>query len=200
MSFDNRIRLITTIFQPPFMMLKKGRNSTLSEESISRGTILDSSMVEGYCADLAYVICNEKLKIPYKFVIETKYGNEIGEGGMIGALVTHRADLAIAPLTITAAREKVVDFTQPFMNLGISVMIFKPQKIKPVMLLIVFFVIRKNGISILLVENRQCSPSWLRCPKRSGSGSLFPTFLSILSCLSSTNFPPTNGTSRMKTM
>jgi ABC-type amino acid transport substrate-binding protein len=142
MSFDNRTRLITTIFQEPFMMLKKNLNSTLSEETISRGMILDPSMVEGYCADLAYAICHEKLKIPYKFVIETKYGIQSDEGtwdGMIGALVTYRTDLAIATLTITAAREKVVDFTQPFMNFGISMMIHKPQKIEPVMLLIVFF-------------------------------------------------------------
>ncbi len=124
------------------MMLKKNLNSTLSEESIPGGMILDPSMVEGYCADLAYVICHEKLKIPYKFVIETKYGIQIDEGiwdGMIGALVAHRANLAIAPLTITAVREKVVDFTQPFMNLGISIMVLKPQKEGPVILLIVFF-------------------------------------------------------------
>ena len=149
------------------MMLKRNRNSNLSEASISRGTILDLSMVEGYCADLAYVICYEKLKIRCKFVIETKYGNQGSDGiwtGMIGALVTHRADLAIAPLTITAVRQKVVDFTQPFMNLGISIMIQKPQKIKPVILLIVFFVIRKNNISLLLVENRECSSSWPRFP------------------------------------
>ena len=39
--------------------------------------------------------------------------------------------MAIAPLTITAGREKVVDFTKPFMTLGISIMIKKPQKTKP---------------------------------------------------------------------
>jgi len=33
------------------------------------------------------------------------------------------ADLAIAPLTIIAARERVIDFSKPFMSLGISIMI-----------------------------------------------------------------------------
>jgi len=33
------------------------------------------------------------------------------------------ADLAIAPLTITSRRERVIDFSKPFMNLGISIMI-----------------------------------------------------------------------------
>jgi len=33
------------------------------------------------------------------------------------------ADLAIAPLTIIADRERVIDFSKPFMSLGISIMI-----------------------------------------------------------------------------
>jgi len=42
-----------------------------------------------------------------------------------------QADLAIAPLTITSIRERVVDFSKPFMDLGISIMIKKPEKQKP---------------------------------------------------------------------
>uniref|UniRef100_T1IZK5 Ionotropic glutamate receptor C-terminal domain-containing protein n=1 Tax=Strigamia maritima TaxID=126957 RepID=T1IZK5_STRMM len=41
------------------------------------------------------------------------------------------ADIAVAPLTITSARERVIDFTKPFMSLGISIMIKKPVKLKP---------------------------------------------------------------------
>ena len=41
------------------------------------------------------------------------------------------ADLAIAPLTITALRERVIDFSKPFMSLGISIMIQKPKKEVP---------------------------------------------------------------------
>ena len=36
------------------------------------------------------------------------------------------ADLAIAPLTIISVRERVIDFSKPFMSLGISIMIKKP--------------------------------------------------------------------------
>lgn len=39
--------------------------------------------------------------------------------------------MAIADLTITSVRERVVDFSTPFMNLGISIMIRKPEKQKP---------------------------------------------------------------------
>ena len=42
-----------------------------------------------------------------------------------------RADIAVAPLTITLVREEVIDFSKPFMRLGISIMIKKPQKSKP---------------------------------------------------------------------
>lgn len=116
------------------MMLKKDRNDSLTETSIARGTILDPSMVEGFCADLARAICTEKLKVPYKFLIEKQYGNEIEKGvwdGMVGALINRDADLSIASLTITGAREKVVDFSKPFIDLGISIMIRKPEKQKP---------------------------------------------------------------------
>ncbi len=41
------------------------------------------------------------------------------------------ADIAIAPLTITSIRERVIDFSKPFMSLGISIMIKKPEKQKP---------------------------------------------------------------------
>lgn len=37
----------------------------------------------------------------------------------------------MAPLTITLVREEVIDFSKPFMSLGISIMIKKPQKSKP---------------------------------------------------------------------
>lgn len=41
------------------------------------------------------------------------------------------ADIAIAPMTITAERERVIDFSKPFMSLGISIMIKKPAKENP---------------------------------------------------------------------
>jgi len=44
---------------------------------------------------------------------------------------SQEADLAIAPLTISSMRERVIDFSKPFMDLGISIMIKKPEKQKP---------------------------------------------------------------------
>lgn len=47
------------------------------------------------------------------------------------SLLLQKADIAVAPLTITLVREEVIDFSKPFMSLGISIMIKKPQKSKP---------------------------------------------------------------------
>ena len=46
-------------------------------------------------------------------------------------LSVQKADLAIADLTITYEREQAVDFSMPFMNLGISILYKKPQKQPP---------------------------------------------------------------------
>lgn len=55
--------------------------------------------------------------------------NEVGGwDGIVGELVRREADIAIAPLTITSERERVIDFSTPFMNHGISIMIKKPLK------------------------------------------------------------------------
>jgi len=49
----------------------------------------------------------------------------------IDDLLLQKADIAIAPLTINSQRERVLDFSKPFMELGISIMIKKPEKLKP---------------------------------------------------------------------
>lgn len=43
----------------------------------------------------------------------------------INGLYMQEADLAIAPLTLTAAREKAVGMTKPFMQTGISILLRK---------------------------------------------------------------------------
>ncbi|GFS12028.1 glutamate receptor [Elysia marginata] len=65
-----------------------------------------------------------------RFVKDGRYGSPKSNGtwdGMVGELIRHEADMAIAPFTITADRSRVIDFTKPFMSLGISIMIKRPQ-------------------------------------------------------------------------
>lgn len=42
-----------------------------------------------------------------------------------------KADLAVAPLTITHVREKAIDFSKPFMTLGVSILYRKPNGTNP---------------------------------------------------------------------
>ncbi|KAI5935691.1 Glutamate receptor 3 [Manis javanica] len=124
-SSENRTIVVTTILESPYVMYKKNHEQLEGNERY-----------EGYCVDLAYEIAKH-VRIKYKLSIvgDGKYGARDPEtkiwNGMVGELVYGRADIAVAPLTITLVREEVIDFSKPFMSLGISIMIKKPQKSKP---------------------------------------------------------------------
>lgn len=134
-SIDNRTRLVVTIFDEPSAMFARIETGGPLDKDIPTGAILDPSQVTGYIADLASAVLQKKLKVPYKFVVERAYGIEMGEGrwnGLIGALMNRSADLAMAPLVITRKRAAAVDFSYPFLASGISLMMLKPNRLKPV--------------------------------------------------------------------
>lgn len=95
-----------------------------------------NAQFEGYAVDLIHEI-SRILGFNYTITLapDGRYGSlnkQTGEwDGMVGELLNQRADLAIADLTITYEREQVVDFTMPFMNLGISILYRKPIKQPP---------------------------------------------------------------------
>lgn len=62
---------------------------------------------------------------------------------------TQSVDFAITDLTITAEREQAVDFTTPFMNLGISILFRKPQPPEPALL--AFLLPFSNGVFINII-------------------------------------------------
>lgn len=71
--------------------------------------------------------------------------------------------MAIAPLTITSARERVIDFTKPFMSLGISIMIKKPVKKNPGKMHTLMYIVENfDKISLFryffIYESPQVSP------------------------------------------
>ena len=61
-----------------------------------------------------------------KLVSDGKYGmydeKEHQWSGMVGELLSKKADLIIADLVITSERVKVIDFTTPFINTGITLL------------------------------------------------------------------------------
>ncbi|CAH0752644.1 unnamed protein product [Diatraea saccharalis] len=122
---QNKTLIVTTILSAPYCMRKEA-----SEK------LTGNAQFEGYAIDLIHEI-SKILKFNYTFKLapDGRYGSQNREtkewDGMIRELLEQRADLAIADLTITYDREQVVDFTMPFMNLGISVLYRKPIKQPP---------------------------------------------------------------------
>ena len=88
---------------------------------------LDLSVI----GSLAYKV-NFKVKIERLILVELAlifFKDAEGRwDGMVGELVRHEADFAVAPLTISTQRERAIEFSMPFMNMGISIMINKPKK------------------------------------------------------------------------
>lgn len=85
---------------------------------------------EGFCIDLLQTIAGI-LEFQYELYLvpDSKFGAEDADGnwnGLVRELVDRKADLAVAPMTINYARESVIDFTKPFMNLGIGILFKLP--------------------------------------------------------------------------
>nr|XP_057919596.1 glutamate receptor 1a isoform X5 [Doryrhamphus excisus] len=124
-GLQNRTYIVTTILESPYVMLKKNHEQLVGNDKY-----------EGYIVELAAEIAKHVgYQYKLKIVSDGKYGARDLESkmwnGMVGELVYGKADVAVAPLTITLVREEVIDFSKPFMSLGISIMIKKPTKSKP---------------------------------------------------------------------
>ncbi|CAM4612577.1 glutamate receptor ionotropic, kainate 4 isoform X1 [Lepidochelys kempii] len=114
-SLFNTTLIVTTILENPYLMLK-GNHQALE----------GNDRYEGFCVDMLKELA-EILHFNYKIrlVGDGVYGVPEVNGtwtGMVGELIARKADLAVAGLTITAEREKVIDFSKPFMTLGISIL------------------------------------------------------------------------------
>ncbi|XP_017759689.1 PREDICTED: glutamate receptor ionotropic, kainate 2-like isoform X3 [Eufriesea mexicana] len=111
--------LVITILEQPYVMLK------------SRGNFSGNARYEGFCIDLLKEIAH-MVGFAYRIelVPDGKYGvydYETGEwNGIVRQLMDKKADLAVGSMTINYARESVIDFTKPFMNLGISILFKVP--------------------------------------------------------------------------
>ncbi|XP_065092480.1 glutamate receptor ionotropic, kainate 2 isoform X2 [Ochlerotatus camptorhynchus] len=124
-TLQNRTFIVLTALSPPYGMLK---------DSPTR--LSGNDRFEGFGIDVIHEL-SLMLGFNYTFVLQEDgvYGSlnrETGKwNGMVQELLDWRADLAITDLTITSDRESAVDFTMPFMNLGISILYRKPTKEPP---------------------------------------------------------------------
>ncbi|XP_034252804.1 glutamate receptor ionotropic, kainate 2-like isoform X2 [Thrips palmi] len=124
-SLHNKTMIVTTILSSPYCMRKD-----------SSAMLTGNAQFEGYGIDLIHEISKILgFNYTFKLVPDGRYGSLNREtkewDGMMRELLDQRADVAIADLTITYDREQAVDFTMPFMNLGISILYRKPIKQPP---------------------------------------------------------------------
>nr|QGW50273.1 gustatory receptor 18 [Chouioia cunea] len=111
--------VVITILETPYVMLR------------SKGNFSGNDRYEGFCIDLLKEIAH-MVGFAYRIelVPDGKYGvydYETGEwNGIVRQLMDKKADLAVGSMTINYARESVIDFTKPFMNLGISILFKVP--------------------------------------------------------------------------
>ncbi|KAG1662346.1 Glutamate receptor ionotropic, kainate 2 [Nymphon striatum] len=147
----NQIVYIYMVSNQPYIMVKE-----------SATELTGNARYEGYCIDLLDEIA-KKLKFKFEIHIneEKKPGkkdNKTGKwNGMIGELMRGEADLAVGDLTITFEREEAVDFTMPFMNLGISILFKKPTQSVPSLLSFLSPLSWKRTITIFSFPVLECS-------------------------------------------
>ncbi|KAG7226017.1 hypothetical protein INR49_018627, partial [Caranx melampygus] len=160
-AMENRTVVVTTIMEGPYVMLKKNwelyegndqyedtvwtwlRRSPNTSESNTRSPSCQMGNMEPETQRQRYGMAwSESLcmganspslpplfpSFPSLHCSCFKYTNPTL---LLSCLLYLKAEIAVAPLTITLVREEVIDFSKPFMSLGISIMIKKPQKSKP---------------------------------------------------------------------
>ncbi|KAL3879137.1 hypothetical protein ACJMK2_031448, partial [Sinanodonta woodiana] len=119
-TLSNRTRMVTTILERPYVMYKDA-------ETEERQPRCGKDNFIGFCVDFAREVARI-VNFTYEICLvkDGKYGEILPNAtwnGMVGELTRNEVDMAIAPISISSQRERVVDFTKPYMSLGISIMI-----------------------------------------------------------------------------
>ncbi|XP_075989373.1 glutamate receptor ionotropic, kainate 2 [Anticarsia gemmatalis] len=110
---------VVTVEEKPYVMVKEGWN------------LQGNARFEGFCIDLlARVAARAGFHYRLRLVPDNMYGArdpDTGQwNGIVRELMDRKADIAVASMTINYAREAVIDFTKPFMNLGIGILFKVP--------------------------------------------------------------------------
>ncbi|TGZ53185.1 Glutamate receptor, ionotropic kainate 2 [Temnothorax longispinosus] len=118
-TMTNITLVVMTREERPYVMVKEDKNLT------------GNARFEGFCIDLLKWIAGQVgFQYAIKLVPDHMYGVYDPDtkewNGIVRELMDKRADLAVASMTINYARESVIDFTKPFMNLGIGILFKVP--------------------------------------------------------------------------
>lgn len=115
-SMENQSLTVVTIEEIPFITKRPSPSKP------------DKFVLIGYCIDFLEKL-QEKLKFSYEvyLVPDGNYGYQDAFtkewNGMVKEIIEGRADMAVASFTISSERQKIIDFTQPFMHLGLTALI-----------------------------------------------------------------------------
>lgn len=124
-TIQNKTFQIVVKIGEPFLMLREVKEGDMALEGNAR--------FKGYVVDLINRI-QSVLKFRYELEVvpDGNYGNLNPKtnkwNGLVQHLLEHKADLAVADISITYERKTAVDFTMPFMSLGIGILYTKPPK------------------------------------------------------------------------
>ncbi|KAJ8716643.1 hypothetical protein PYW07_003270 [Mythimna separata] len=122
-ALRNKTLKVLIAISPPYGYYK------LSHEKLE-----GNDRYEGFTIDIIDRL-SQILGFNYEFEEEKDYGS-LGENGWTGmclALREDKADLAICDFTMTAERQMGIDFSTPFMTLGIGILYKQPSKQPPEM-------------------------------------------------------------------
>ncbi|RDD46626.1 Glutamate receptor ionotropic, kainate 2 [Trichoplax sp. H2] len=117
------LSIVTTI-DPPFMNL------------INSSELYGNNRFEGIVKDLL-VELSKMLQFTYKLSLteDRNYGsvNETTNQwtGMVKKIIDQKADIAAGAFSITASRSHVIDFTKPFLDQGVTMLVAKPKSLPP---------------------------------------------------------------------
>ncbi|XP_048582630.1 glutamate receptor ionotropic, kainate 2 isoform X2 [Nematostella vectensis] len=105
-----RVIKLTAVIEPPFL---DWRNGSIETRPVSNESL------QGFLID---VINELSTVVGFEYEIDlrrdTNYASMVNGRvtGMVGDLIDKKADMALAPITITAERESKIDFSKPFMD------------------------------------------------------------------------------------
>ncbi|KAM6957432.1 glutamate receptor, ionotropic, N-methyl D-aspartate 2Ca [Aplochiton taeniatus] len=138
---DNRHLTVATLEERPFVIVEAvdpltgtcvsntvpcRRQSNKTESIVGHTEPYTKLCCKGFCIDILKKL-SRTIKFSYDLYLVTngKHGKLVRGiwNGMIGEVFYKRADMAIGSLTINEERSEIIDFSVPFVETGISVMV-----------------------------------------------------------------------------
>uniref|UniRef100_A0AAZ1XJ03 Glutamate receptor n=1 Tax=Oreochromis aureus TaxID=47969 RepID=A0AAZ1XJ03_OREAU len=129
---------IVTLEEKPFVIVDNVdiltgtcmRNSVPCRKHVKNNSTSGGAYIKqcckGFCIDILKKIArNVKFTYDLYLVTNGKHGKKINNvwNGMVGEVVYKKAEMAVGSLTINEERSEVIDFSVPFVETGISVMV-----------------------------------------------------------------------------